>query len=96
MERALVLWKNDTSWEIARVTASGDLVITGEDTEFLGEEGRNYEYSITVNEADVASLVAALGGNVDTDPLDLLKRNPESASRAWLEAHGVPVHFWCY
>ncbi len=45
---------------------------------------------------DVASLVAALGGAVDADPLDLLKCNPEFASRAWLEAHGVPFHFWCY
>ena len=52
-ESYVTLRSDDTSWLIASMDASGDLVITGEDTESLGQKGLNYEYIITVKEVDV-------------------------------------------
>jgi hypothetical protein len=90
-----------TRW-LGAAWRDGAIVIEGQDLgpgveAAFGEGLTEYEWTWTIPPEGIASLVEALGGTHDDDPLVLLKR--------WFDAHGVdpgshlreagvPVDFW--
>lgn len=79
----------------AERTADGGVVIRGRDTRpGLGRAA--YTYVVTVAPQDVPTMVAALAGGPDVDPVWLLSVTPEvveTGERSWLEEHEVPHEF---
>lgn len=93
----------DTRHLWARVEASGDLVIEGQDLgpgveSFWGAGLSEYEWTITVRAPDVPKLIAALGGRDGDGVLSLLaarfREDDRYASKGFIEEHAVPLEFW--
>jgi hypothetical protein len=90
----------------ARRTSNGGVVIEGQDLgggvgQAFGGGFSEYEWAWTIASGDVPAAVAALGGPVGTDPvqvLPLLKRwmagNGGRDPGTHLQESGVPIAFW--
>lgn len=94
--RSITMWDAGTLRVTAEVKADGSVVISGQDSGHpLCEE---YEYWITVLPGSVPGLVAALGGAVGDDVLELLDLQGDEIVRAgeksWLEERGIVSEFF--
>lgn len=60
--------------------------------------GDEYEYALTVDAADVPTIVAALGGGADDDVVDLVALHAgtivAAGEQTWLKALGITPSFW--
>ena len=87
----------------AFLSAEGDLSIEGQDlgsgvSEFFGAGLTEYEWTVVVRAEHVPSAVAALGGEPDTEILDLLGERDQGDEahtiKERLDAAGVMTEFW--
>ncbi|BFU45644.1 hypothetical protein [Krasilnikovia sp. MM14-A1004] len=98
-ERRVLLWSTSVLTIAASLKRDGGLVFEGQD---LNPDnpwgGREYEYAVTVQPADLPRLVAALGGTEGDDVLALLEANAErvvmTGENNWLRGVGIEPGFW--
>jgi len=92
----VTLWDIGSLYVSAELQPNGDVLIAGQD---LGHPlCDEYEYWITVNQADVPRLVTALGGTDGAHPLALLQEHAEElitkGEKTWIEDHGIVPEFF--
>jgi hypothetical protein len=92
------IWaQNGLYVSIAR-TVDGGLRFEGQDLNPNPFGSSEYEYALAVQRADVLTIVTALGGAADADPLELIAANAETIVRAgemsWLKSLGIEPAFW--
>jgi hypothetical protein len=101
-QRTVTLWSSAgrTVWA-RRGEDNRELVIFGQDLcvpPFFGESLREYEYGLSVAEADIPTVLTALQAAPDADVLDVLERAGSELVRAgeskWLRALGIEFEFW--
>lgn len=94
--RSITMWDAGTLRVTAEVKADGSVVISGQD--FGHPLCEEYEYWITVPPGSVPGLVAALGGVVGDDVLELLDLQGDeivcAGEKSWLEERGIVPEFF--
>jgi hypothetical protein len=86
----------------ADLSEDGSLSISGQDlgpmvTKWFGEGFTEYEWSCTVQAADVPTLVIALGGADGDDILEVLARptvDLAGNASSFLKEHNIRFEFW--
>jgi hypothetical protein len=100
--RRVTLWSADGLTVQARRDPDHDgLVIEGQDLRseaFFGTGVTEYEYALTVAEADLPAVLTALRAEPDADVLDVLAATGSevvaAGEAAWLTRLGIEFEFW--
>jgi hypothetical protein len=101
-QRTVTLWSSEGRAVWARRGEDNrGLVILGQDLcvpPFFGESLREYEYALTVAEADIPTVLSALRAAPGADVLDALESAGSELVRTgeskWLRALGIEFEFW--
>jgi hypothetical protein len=90
------MWAQDQLFVDVSVTEDGSLRFSGYDL----KGDRDYEYFLTVAEADVPTILAALPGPPEDDVITRLLSNADMIIKmgelAWLESLGITPGFWSH
>ena len=101
-QRTVTLWAED-EWAVwaRRGIDNDDLVIFGQDLRspsFFGADITEYEYGLTVAEADIPTVLTALRADPGADVLDVLAASGSEMVKVgeskWLTALGIEFEFW--
>ena len=91
--------KNRLHVQISR-TVGGGVRFDGQDFSPNPFGDSEYEYAITVDRADVPTIIEALGGQPGDDVLALIEANIETIVRTgeqtWLTSLGISPAFWSH
>ena len=97
MSKPVTLWDSNHLHIGAEITNDGRLQIAGQDLRAMGGE---YEYFLTIEQADIPRVVAALGGAQGDDVLPLLQANGEiiyhAGEQTWLKSLDIEPGFFSY
>ncbi len=95
-----VFWRNATCTVRVSYNDGGSLVFNGDESAYMGDEGHNYEYWITVAPDQFDLLRQVLGAGPDVDVVDLVCAHVEEimprGERSWLDDHGIERGFSSY
>jgi hypothetical protein len=95
-----VFWRNATCTVRVSYDDSGSLVFCGDESAYMGDEGHNYEYWITVAPDQFDLLRQVLSAGPDADVVDLVCAHVDEimarGERSWLDDHGIERGFSSY
>jgi len=95
-----VFWRNATCTVRVSYNDDGSLVFFGDESAYMGDEGHNYEYWITVAPDQFDLLRQALGAGPDADVVDLVCTHVHEimarGERSWLDDHEIERGFSSY
>lgn len=93
-------WRSGTCNVWLEYSDSGALVFHGDDSAYMGDPERSYEYWVTVAPDQLPKLRHALGGDPADDLFDLLCSRVEPimarGERSWLDDQGIDRSFHSY
>ncbi|MEU1378280.1 hypothetical protein ABZ442_32210 [Streptomyces triculaminicus] len=94
-DKKVSLYAANKLWVDARINVEGKLLIQGQDL-----NNGEYEYMLSVPEAEIPKVVAALGGAPGDDVLELLAAHGPEIVRfgemRWLKSLGIEPGFSSY
>jgi hypothetical protein len=100
-QRTVTIWSANGLTVTARRGIDDNLVINGQDlrsSPMFGGEVTEHEYGLSVAEADIPTVLAALRAAPDADVLDVLESVGSEVVRfgesKWLAEIGVEAEFW--
>ena len=88
-----VFWRNATCTVWVGYNDAGELEFHGDESAYMGGEGHNYEYWITVPADQFDRLRATLGADPGADVVDVVSAHVDKikvrGERSWLDDHGI-------
>jgi len=95
-----VFWRNDTCVVWVGYNDAGELEFYGDEDAFMGDDGHNYQYWITVAPDQFDKLRATLDADPATDVVDRVcghvAQIMSRGERSWLDHHGIERGFHCF
>ncbi|MDA2892491.1 hypothetical protein PDG61_16340 [Mycolicibacterium sp. BiH015] len=93
-------WRSGTCSVWVEYDDWGSLVFHGDDSAYMGDPERSYEYWVTVAPQEFPKLRSALGGDPADDLFDLVCSRADTimahGERSWLDHQGIDRSFHCY